>query len=59
MIIFIGEIGIGIVIMKVVVDGMCGVFLELGGKNVVLVFGDVDMEKVVEGIICLVFFNCG
>lgn len=56
---FTGETGTGTAIMKVAADGMRGVSLELGGKNAALVFGDADMEKVVEGTTRSAFFNCG
>lgn len=35
------------------------IFLELGGKNVVIVLKDVDLDKVVEGIVKLVFMIMG
>lgn len=58
MISFIGLICVGIVIIKVVVDIVKKVVLELGGKGVNFVFVDVD-EKVVECGVWYVFYNLG
>lgn len=56
---FTGESGTGSSIMKVAANGLREVSLELGGKNAGLVFGDAEMDHVVEGTTRSAFFNCG
>lgn len=58
-IMFMGELCIGSMIMKVVVDGVKEVLFELGGKNVVVVFVDVDFDVVVVGVFWFSFMNVG
>lgn len=50
-VLFIGEVGIGKVVMCVVFDFLKVVILELGGKLLLIVFEDVDLDNVVFGVL--------
>ena len=56
---FTGESVTGTAIMKAAADGLRDVAFELGGKNALLIFGDADMERTLEGVTRSAFFNCG
>jgi acyl-CoA reductase-like NAD-dependent aldehyde dehydrogenase len=47
-----GSVAVGEEIMRAAASGMKIVTLELGGKNPMIVFPDVDLEKAVESAFC-------
>lgn len=59
MVVIIGLVWVGMVVVCLVVNDVKCVYFEFGGKVLVIVFVDVLIEKVVEGIIVGVFFNGG
>ncbi|MCY3877851.1 MAG: aldehyde dehydrogenase family protein [Rhodobacteraceae bacterium] len=56
---FTGESATGSSIMKAAATGLREVSLELGGKNAAVIFQDVVMDRVIEGMTRSAFFNCG
>lgn len=42
-----------------VVLNVIWLIFELGGKLLLIVFEDVDLEKVVDGVFWVIFFNLG
>ena len=46
-----GSVEVGQAIMRAAADGMKAVTLELGGKNPMIVFPDVDVEKAVDAAV--------
>lgn len=44
---FIGSMGVGCIVMKVVVEYFMFVMFELGGKSFVIVYKDVDLKLIV------------
>lgn len=58
-IVFIGFCGIGEKVMEFVVFMMKCLMLELGGNDVGIVLGDVDVEVIVSGLFWGIFINNG
>ncbi len=56
---FTGSIPVGKHLMKLAADGMKRTTMELGGHAPVLVFGDVDVEKVLDESAAAKFRNAG
>ena len=56
---FTGSTEVGKLINKSATDTLKRVSLELGGKSPVIVFPDVDIDKVIGGAADAVFFNSG
>ncbi|WP_102960074.1 NAD-dependent succinate-semialdehyde dehydrogenase [Mangrovicella endophytica] len=54
-----GSVPVGKQILHLAADGVKKVSMELGGHGPVLVFGDVDAEKVAEACAAAKFRNCG
>jgi len=52
---FIGLCETGVLVTKNVVDELKYVYFEFGGKNVIIVMDDVDVDFVVDGIVWSVF----
>lgn len=58
-ILFMGLIVIGKLVGVVVVQNMMCFLLEFGGKNLIVMFDDVDVVQVFDGVVVGVFFNQG
>jgi acyl-CoA reductase-like NAD-dependent aldehyde dehydrogenase len=56
---FTGDSVTGAGILRRVADNMTRVSLELGGKSAAIVFGDADLDKVIDAIPYSVFANAG
>lgn len=56
---FTGSVEVGKTIMKQAADKLIPVELELGGKDPMIVFEDVNLERTVTGAIWGSFANCG
>lgn len=56
---FTGSTEVGKTVAHAAVDNMTRFSLELGGKNPMVVFGDVDVDKAVQGIMMGGFLNQG
>ena len=56
---FTGSVAVGKHLMKLAADGMKRTTMELGGHAPVLVFGDVDVEKVLNESVAAKFRNAG
>jgi len=56
---FTGSTEVGQTVMHAAADGIKRVSLELGGKSPSIVFGDVDIESVVDQSVYSVFANAG
>lgn len=59
LILFMGGIEIGKKIMQVVSGNVKKIVFEFGGKNLNIVFKDVDLEVVVDQVLNVVFFYVG
>ncbi len=58
-IVFTGSAGTGRVVAARAAERLCPVVLELGGKDPMLVLGDADLERAIEGALWGSFTNCG
>jgi acyl-CoA reductase-like NAD-dependent aldehyde dehydrogenase len=56
---FTGSTAVGRKVAVVAGERLCPVSLELGGKDAMLVFEDVDLDRAVEGALWGSFSNCG
>lgn len=56
---FTGASATGAAVLKAAADNLTPVFLELGGKNPLLIFADADMDAAVAGAIDGAFYNQG
>lgn len=56
---FTGSVDVGKIIMKQAAEHLIPVELELGGKDPMIVFEDVNLERTVTGAIWGSFTNCG
>lgn len=56
---FIGSMCIGVLIVQEVVFCFKKLLLEMGGKNLNIIFVDCDYEKVLKIMLCLFFVNQG
>lgn len=59
MVLLIGFVCIGSWIIEGMVESVKCMYMELGGKVFVLIFDDVDIDVVVEGICVFGFYNVG
>lgn len=58
-VLFMGGVVVGVVVMNVVVGNFKKIVLELGGKNLNIIFDDVDFDIVVDYVVNVVFFYVG
>lgn len=56
---FTGSTDIGKTVGHAAVDNMTRFSLELGGKNPMVIFGDVDVDKAIQGVLMGGFLNQG
>ncbi|WP_020497929.1 aldehyde dehydrogenase family protein [Sciscionella marina] len=56
---FTGSTEVGRLIVQAALGNLKKVSLELGGKSPVIVFGDADLDKAVEGAAAAIFSNSG
>ena len=56
---FTGSTATGKAVLKAAADNLTSAFVELGGKNALIVFEDADMDAALRGALAGAFFNQG